>query len=183
MSDLVLLDAGPLGMISHPRAKLDVVTWLARLVASGVEVMIPEIADYEVRRELLRAGRLQGVDRLDQLKQTLGFVPITSDCMLRAAAFWADARRRGRPTASDESLDADVILAAQSATLRDQHIDVVVASTNPRHISRFVFKMRVASMNAIAYSLCSEMPVAIAKIFGSKMMSDGSKSASVVKRW
>jgi hypothetical protein len=66
----------------------------------------------------------------------LGFVPIISDAMLQAAEFWADARRRGRPTAGNESLDADVILAAQAATLSGKM--VVVASTNPRHLSRFV---------------------------------------------
>lgn len=136
MTDIVLLDAGPLGMISHPRAKSEIVAWVTGLVAAGVEVLIPEIADYEVRRELLRAGRKKGVARLDQLKEALGFVPITSDAMLRAAAFWADARRRGRPTAGDKSLDADVILAAQAATLTDK--SVVIATTNPKHIFRFV---------------------------------------------
>ncbi len=59
MTDVVLLDAGPLGMVSHPRASVDSVEWLASLVASGVRVMIPEIADYEVRRELLRVGRIR----------------------------------------------------------------------------------------------------------------------------
>ncbi len=136
MTDVVLLDAGPLGMVSHPRASVDVVEWLARLVASDVHVMIPEVADYEVRRELLRVGRSRSVERLDQLRVSLGFVPITSEAMLRAAAFWADARRRGKPTAGDQSLDADVILAGQAATLgRGQ---VVVASSNPGHIARFV---------------------------------------------
>ncbi|HKI34822.1 MAG TPA: nucleic acid-binding protein [Gemmataceae bacterium] len=136
MTDVVLLDSGPLGMISHPRAKADIVTWVATLVAGGVAVLVPEIADYEVRRELLRAGEMQGVQRLDELKVTLGFVPITSEAMLQAAAFWAEARRRGRPTARDESLDADVILAAQAATLTGR--TVVIASSNPRHIARFV---------------------------------------------
>jgi predicted nucleic acid-binding protein len=136
MTDVVLLDAGPLGMVSHPRASVDIVEWLARLVSSGIEVMIPEVADYEVRRELLRAGRKRGVERLDELRVGLGFVPITSDAMLRAAACWADARRRGRATASDQSLDADVILAGQAATLGRG--EVVVASSNPRHIARFV---------------------------------------------
>jgi hypothetical protein len=95
MANVVLLDAGPLGMISHPRAKADIVSWLVKLVTGGVDVLIPEIADYEVRRELLRAGKKKGVERLDELKGMLGFVPITSAAMLQAAAFWADARRRG----------------------------------------------------------------------------------------
>jgi predicted nucleic acid-binding protein len=136
MTEVVLLDAGPLGLISHPRAREEIVEWLARLVAAGVSVLIPEIADYEVRRELLRAGRTKGVERLDELKTSLGFVPITSEAMLQAASFWADARRHGRPTAGDASLDADVILAAPAATLSVR--TVVVASGNPKHIARFV---------------------------------------------
>jgi predicted nucleic acid-binding protein len=101
-----------------------------------VEVLIPEVADYEVRRELLRAGRSRGIERLDLLRESLVFLPISSDAMLRAAAFWADTRRRGKPTASDHSLDADAILAGQAATLSRER--VIVASSNPRHIARFV---------------------------------------------
>jgi toxin FitB len=123
-------------MISHPRVTHEIAMWLARLLSSGVEVLVPEIADYEVRRELLRAGSKKGVERLTELRTTLGFVPITSQAMLRAAEFWAEARKRGRPTAADYSLDADVILAAQAATLAAE--SVIVASANPRHISRFV---------------------------------------------
>ena len=136
MADIVLLDAGPLGMISHPRPTSEIVTWLAQLVASGVEVLVPEIADYEVRRELLRAGRSKGVQRLDQLKISLGYLPITTEAMLKAAQLWAQARRHGRPTAHDKTLDADVILAGQATTLDDK--TVTVASTNVRHLNRFV---------------------------------------------
>jgi hypothetical protein len=136
MVDVVLLDAGPLGLISHPRATIHVLEWVAEFLAAEIEVLIPEIADYEVRRELMRAGRARGVGRLDYLKSSLGFLPITSSAMLQATEFWAEARRRGRPTAGDESLDADVILAAQAATIQAK--SVIVASTNPKHLSRFV---------------------------------------------
>ena len=140
MANVVLLDAGPLGMISHPRPSHEIAAWLATLISSGVEVVVPEVADYEVRRELLRAGRSKGVKRLDQLKTRLTYLPITTDAMLKAAEFWAAARRRGSPTAHEQSLDADVILAGQAATYAAQ--DVVVASANPRHLSRFVASQR-----------------------------------------
>ena len=136
MADAVLLDAGPLGMISHPRPTSEIVAWLAELIAAGVEVFVPEIADYEVRRELLRARRTKGVKRLDQLKISLGYVPITTEAMLRAAEFWAEVRRRGHPTAHDKTLDADAILAGQAATWDRE--SVVVATTNPKHLARFV---------------------------------------------
>ena len=46
----VLLDTGPLGMVTHPRRNADVKAWLQELVSSGTVVRIPEIADYEVQR-------------------------------------------------------------------------------------------------------------------------------------
>jgi len=136
MNEVIVLDAGPLGMISHPRATDAVMTWFRLVLQRGCAVCIPEIADYEIRRELLRAGKSKSVVRLDELKSSLIFLPITTAAMLRAAEFWADARRDGQPTASNESLDADVILAGQVATMRSHQ--AIVATTNPRHIGRFV---------------------------------------------
>ncbi len=52
---IILLDAGPLGMISNPRSSPEgdrCKDWLDRIALSGAEIVVPEIADYEVRREL-----------------------------------------------------------------------------------------------------------------------------------
>src|ERR1051325_12066083 len=116
MADAVILDSGPLGMISHPRAIGEIKDWLARLLDAGKTVVVPEIADYEVRRELLRVGRIKGLRRLDRLKLTLKYLPITTEAMLVAAEFWANARKLGLPTTDDLALDADAIFAAQAAT-------------------------------------------------------------------
>jgi hypothetical protein len=43
-----------------------------------MEVTISEIADYEVRRELLRAGKQNGIARLTALRSFLRFAPVTS---------------------------------------------------------------------------------------------------------
>ena len=45
-----------------------------RAGVGGVRVMVPEGADYEVRRELFRAGRRGGLDRLDKLARQAGFL-------------------------------------------------------------------------------------------------------------
>jgi hypothetical protein len=38
MPDVVLLDAGPLGMASHPRPSAEILAWMSRLFAAGVEL-------------------------------------------------------------------------------------------------------------------------------------------------
>lgn len=43
--------------------------------------MVPEIADYEVRRELIRARRLAGIRKLDALKATTPYLPITTEAI------------------------------------------------------------------------------------------------------
>ena len=104
MSVIVLLDAGPLGMVTNPKSSPEnelCRNWLATLVYKGTQVVIPEIADYEVRRELLRADKIQGLARLDALKAMLAYAPITTPVMVKAAEFWAAARKSGRQSAAD----------------------------------------------------------------------------------
>jgi predicted nucleic acid-binding protein len=102
------------------------------------KIVIPEIADYEVRRELIRAGLLKSLRRLDNLKQTLEYVPIQTETLLLAAHLWAEARQSGQPTADPKALDGDVILSAQARLLSNDTTDVIVATTNVAHLSRFV---------------------------------------------
>ncbi len=140
MSKIVLLDSGPLGMVTNPKASPDCEacrSWLASLLIKNI-VMIPEIADYEVRRELLRANKLKGLKRLDELKNRLPYIPINTQTMLKAAEFWAIARQTGQPTAGSEALDGDVILAAQATLLQSGGNTVVVATLNVKHLSQFV---------------------------------------------
>jgi len=135
---IVLLDAGPLGLVTNPKhspLSLACTQWLQSLVAGGNRVIVPEIADYEVRRELLRANKTKGIAHLDALAQLLEYLPITTVAMRQAALFWAQARQQGQPTASDKTIDGDMILAAQAMTLGVS--DVVIATTNVGHLSRF----------------------------------------------
>jgi predicted nucleic acid-binding protein len=140
MSEIILLDSAPLGMLSNPKSTPEndeCKSWAAGLLDRRVEFGIPEIADYEVRRELLRADKLSGVARLDALKLTLSYFPISTALMLMAAEFWASARKRGRKSADDAALDADVLIAAQAVMLMNDGDDVVIATSNVRHLSLF----------------------------------------------
>jgi predicted nucleic acid-binding protein len=104
------------------------------LLISGWRVVLPEICDYEVRRELLRANRPAGVAQLDALAAALEYLPITTAAMRRAAELWALARQQGQPTAGDRTIDADMILAGQAQTLG---VASIIATTNVGHLSRF----------------------------------------------
>ncbi|MBW4688748.1 MAG: nuclease [Komarekiella atlantica HA4396-MV6] len=139
MSQVILLDAGPIGLVTNPKLSpksIACTQWLQILVSFGSRVIIPEIADYEVRRELLRANKVKGIARLDELIQLLEYLPITTSAMRQAALLWAQARQQGQPTAGDKTIDGDIILVAQAVTLTVS--DVVIATTNVGHLSRFV---------------------------------------------
>ena len=115
---IVLLDAGPLGMVTNPRSSTEneaCKNWLASIASRGLEAMIPEIADYEVRRELLRANKVRGLQRLDVLANLLEYLPLTTLAMRRAAELWAQARQAGqrRNLVSREQTAARLVLRLQ----------------------------------------------------------------------
>jgi len=139
---IVMLDAGPLGLVTNPKASpesLRAKDWLVSLLYADLSVALPEVVDYEVRRELLRAGKVNGLRHLDGFKARSLYVPITTEAMVRAAEFWARLRQSGLPTADPRELDCDVILAAQASLLSVQMDEpVVIATTNVGHLSRLV---------------------------------------------
>ena len=59
--------------------------WTMNCLIAGHSIYIPEIIDYELRRELLRAGKTNSIVALDKLKDFLTFLPISSPAMLCAA--------------------------------------------------------------------------------------------------
>lgn len=140
---IILLDSSPLGRVTNPNAttkNTQCKDWLKMLLQSGTEVKVPEICDYELRRELLRANKTAGVQRLDQLAANIGYIPLTTPIMRKASELWAILRQRGLPTASDDSIDGDVILAAQALILKQEATNkgktVIIATENVGHLSR-----------------------------------------------
>jgi predicted nucleic acid-binding protein len=99
--------------------------------------MVPEIADYEVRRELLRARLTASLRRLDEFTGGMEYDPITTAAIRHAAVFWAFLRRKGLPTAGPHDLDADAILAGQAVASLRPGDSVIIATTNLRHLGRF----------------------------------------------
>ncbi len=139
----IVLDSGPLGLLSNPTATgiaREIQDWARTRITAGDVFIVPEIADYEVRRELIRAGKTRGISRLDELCAGLDYHPLSTAVMRDAAQLWARARNSGYPTAQDAALDGDVLLAAQARYLRSRVPDgrIVVVTTNTSHLKRYV---------------------------------------------
>jgi hypothetical protein len=143
MARLIVLDSGPLGLIVRPPSKPQVVhclTWLNTISANGATVVIPEIAHYEVRRELFRIRAIGSLRRLEYYLDPSGglmHLTLSTDAMIKAAEFWALLRQSGVPTSSPEALDGDAILAGQAALAGQPGDTVTIATTNLAHLNRF----------------------------------------------
>ena len=138
MSRFVPLDAGVIGLLCCSRRVSDVVacfTWVEGLKRAGVNVVLPDISIYEVRRALIRAAAGAKLVRLEALLSVQARVPVEPEAWLKAAEFWAIVRRAGKPTASPDSLDGDAILAGVAATIGAPGDSVTIATTNVRHLS------------------------------------------------
>ena len=142
MRRIIFLDAGPLGMACNDSMKdeaNDFRNWMWVESTNGSEIVIPEIADYEIRRKLLEKGLRASLDRLDNLCPHPAFyLPIATDPMRKAAELWAQARRGGEPTSGESSIDADVILSAQVLKYCSDADDWWVATGNEKHLSRYL---------------------------------------------
>ena len=109
----LLLDTAVLGEVCHPRKYGDVRGWLARAVIHH-EILISEVADYELQRELLRIGSHHSLARLDELTRELSYIPMATSTWRAAAKLWATLRRGGTVTAAPTALDGDVLIAARA---------------------------------------------------------------------
>lgn len=138
MSRVVILDSAPVWVLCRNPEEPETgsaLMKLTELLEAGVRVFLPEIIDYENRRELIRRQATKQLQNLDALGLVTEYLPITTDAMRRAAELWAVARQTGQPTAGDDTIDADMILIGQAQSL--QLPDAIIATTNVRHLARF----------------------------------------------
>jgi hypothetical protein len=83
MGEFILLDSGLLGHACR-RQRTAVADqcrlWIDALIARAAEVVVPEISDYEVRRELTRINATGSLLRLDDLvtQGGLSYQPIST---------------------------------------------------------------------------------------------------------
>ena len=151
MIKVIFLDAGPLGILTNPKKPSETVAalqWARDLLSAGCRLIVPSIADYEVRRELERAGRTRGIKALDAWNDAREdrYYPLSDGALRRASQLWAQARNAGTPTADVRELDCDVLIAAQVLDYQTTYglsaAEVIVATTNVGHLSRFILADR-----------------------------------------
>lgn len=136
MSQVIVPDTNPLSQLAHPKINPNIQKWLKSLNKETV-IKVAEVTDYEVRRELLRTGKQKSIDKLNKFNESVGLITINSAVMKKAAELWAWTRNRGKPTASNQSLDGDVILVSQAIIQLNNFEQITIATTNIKHISLF----------------------------------------------
>jgi hypothetical protein len=80
---IVLLETNSLGILTHFNTKVNknITKWLISMRRAKVEVKVPEICDYELRRSLIRINSLVSINKLDSIKPlaTFHLIPTQSD--------------------------------------------------------------------------------------------------------
>ncbi|MGB8698079.1 MAG: hypothetical protein WCD18_01565, partial [Thermosynechococcaceae cyanobacterium] len=102
-----------------------------------------DVCDYEVRRGLTLAQMQSrggdGIQRLDELRRVIDFLPITPDVLNRASYIWAKAQTESQLNASTTDINFDIILCSQWEFLRNEYPGrrIVIATYNLRDFLRF----------------------------------------------
>ena len=101
---------------------------------------MPAIVYYDLKRELLRAKKTVSIGRLDVfINATPGrYLPLSDEALRLAAELWAKSRQEGQPTADSKAIGVDVILAAQAFSFGSSASQVIIATTNPKHLAQFI---------------------------------------------
>jgi predicted nucleic acid-binding protein len=136
-------DSGPLGLLTHPQRSAEVIAvteWIAHCLIAGCRIFVAAIVYYEIKRELLRASKISSIGRLDAFVSAAAgrYVPLSDEALRLSAELWAEARKSGQPTADQKAIDIDVILAGQALSFASTASEVIVATTNPKHLNQFL---------------------------------------------
>jgi hypothetical protein len=140
---IIVFDSDPTGLVCHEPGNPDgeaLRNWMFKEWSDGATIIVPAIIDYEVRRELIRKEFTDSLKRLDAFyaDKKLWLLSIKDSAMQTAARLWAEARRRGEPTAHEQAVDCDVILSAQAMDYCTDADDWWILTENVGHIARYV---------------------------------------------
>lgn len=146
---IVVLDSNVLGLLATPdksvafedeRESTEIyrcTEWLYRLLSRGVRVVIPDICDYEVRRELIRIDS-SSIEHLNSLRELLDCREVTFDILEHAAKLWAESRKISQPNTVQENIDVDCIISAYCHILEQENPgrEVILATKNIKDFQR-----------------------------------------------
>ena len=136
VSRVVLLDTGPLGLVTNPKrspTSMACAQWLQALVTANRRVIIPKLPTTNYAANCCGQTSSRVAARCSDTAPRVP--PDYNRGDAQAAEILVQARQLGQPTAGDNTLDGDMILAAQATTLGVSN--VVIATTNVGHLSRF----------------------------------------------
>ncbi len=109
-------------------------------MVAGHRFITPAIADYELRRELERAGRVNGIAALDSWNTAFPdrYLPLTDSALRLGAKLWAQSRNLGQTTADTKELDGDVLISAQALDMGLAVSEFIIVTSNVGHLNQFV---------------------------------------------
>lgn len=137
------MDSGPLSILTNPKYPPETIAalnWAVSMMVAGHRFIVPAIADYEVRRELERAGKINGLAALDAWNSAYPdrYLSLTDSALRLGAKLWASVRNAGTTTADPKDLDGDVLIAAQALDMGLLRSDFIIATVNVGHLALFV---------------------------------------------
>ena len=143
MSLTIFLDTSPLSVVTNPKRSPETIAclqWAVDMMVAGHRFVTPAIADYELRRELERAGRQNGIATLDRWNTAFPdrYLPLTDSALRLGAKLWAQSRNLGQMTAGPKELDGDVLISAQALDMGLPVSEFIIATANIGHLTQFV---------------------------------------------
>lgn len=137
MSHLILLDSAPLGYLCNPRNIEKTRFFKNKLKDLEVILYLPEIIDYELRRNLELEGFSKSINLLDQFRQRHQILWLESDDFLKAAELWSWCRKEGYATTENKGIDIDVILVSQALSQLRNFYKVIILTADIGDLSIF----------------------------------------------
>jgi predicted nucleic acid-binding protein len=144
---IVFLDTSILGIVTNPESRGETgecKRWYETLLVRGARIVTSEICAYEKKRGLLKQSLKQGrnvggLQKLEELRNGIEFLPVTKEVLDEAAQVWAEAMYQNQPMTQPSRLDADAIICAHWRLLDKDNPGraVVIATTNLRDLNRF----------------------------------------------
>ena len=86
---IVFLDSGPLALLTNAKTPLqtvEILKWASAMRKAGHTFVVPAVADYEVRRELERSGKINSIAILDSWNASAPdrFLPVQTSQVIAA---------------------------------------------------------------------------------------------------